>query len=69
LKHQFLNQDKEGNFRIKIKDQIKPEKFSYDDAYCFLSDEMTKFFQTFTESIVKEQHKIFKERKNNFIYI
>jgi hypothetical protein len=51
--------DKEGNFRIKIKDQIKPEKYSYyDDAYYFLSIEMNNFFQTFTESIVKEQHKI-----------
>jgi hypothetical protein len=56
--------DDEGNFRIKIKDIIKPNKFLYyDEAYCFLSDEMIKFFQTFTETITKEQHKIVNKEK------
>jgi hypothetical protein len=56
--------DNKGYYKVKINDKIKSEKFSYYDEACyFLSEEMNKYFETFTESIVKEQHKILNKEK------
>jgi hypothetical protein len=55
--------DNDGNFKVKIRDEIKSNKFSYyDDAYHFLSDEMIKFFRIFEESIKDKQYEILKKK-------